>query len=346
MTMTKKYILYITKNYGFSILRPLQNAILARGGTVCWFAPGGKVDHSYFEKEDKVLTEVEELIKFQPDAKFFPSNNAPTFLPGINVAIFHGFDAGKLDKKGNNDHFKDRNCFDLFCTQGPYLTKNFEALHKSPPQFQVTETGWCALDDLFPATLPKNEKPTILLCSTFSKYLTCAPHLFSTIKQLSQKGDWHWLIQFHPKMNKETIEKYKSIQSENLEFCDTSDTNPLLKRADVMVCDTSSILISFLLLRKPVVTFKNINPGPHLIDIDDPELLEQSIQTALTRPQSLLTHIDKFISDNHPYDDGKSSYRVLDAVDLYYQNKDKFAPKKLDIIRQFKMRKSLNYWKF
>ncbi|MEW6998883.1 CDP-glycerol glycerophosphotransferase family protein [Colwelliaceae bacterium BS250] len=342
----RKYLLYITQNYSFSILRPLQKAILARGGEVYWFSPSKRLNLSYFKKEDKILTQLNEVFDFQPDATFYPSNNAPTFLPGINVAVFHGFDAGKLDKKGNNDHFKIRNCFDLYCTQGPYLTKKFSALHKNPPQFQVSETGWCALDDLFPTSLPVNEKPTILLCSTFSKNLTCAPHLFSTIKQLSQKGDWQWLIQFHPKMDKKIVEMYKSIESENLQFIDSADINPILKRADVMVCDTSSVLITFLLLRKPVVTFKNINPGPHLIDIDTPELLEQSIQTALNRPPSLLRHIDHFIAENHPYDDGLSAIRVLDAVDKYYEDKEIFAPKKLDFIRQFKVRKRLKYWKF
>lgn len=41
--------------------------------------------------------------------------------------------------------------------------------------------------------------------------------------------------------------KYKSIESEHLQFIDTDDVMPLLKQADVMVCDASSVLMMFFL---------------------------------------------------------------------------------------------------
>lgn len=346
-----RYLFYISQNYSYAILRPLQAAILARGDQVAWFLEGHEVNADFLNADERQLMNVKEIKSYKPLAVFYPSNIAPTFLPGINVAIFHGFDAGKVDKRGNNDHFKIRNCFDLYCTQGPSTTKPFLKLAEQYSHFKVTETGWCALDRLYvkQKTEQKNastSKPTILLCSTFSKKLSCAPHVFETVKKLSQSNDWHWLVQFHPKMPVEIVNQYKSIQNENLSFVETEDVIPLLQQADVMVCDTSSVLIMFLLLGKPVVTFNNIAPKDFLLNITEVELLEQTIVKALQQPPELMEHIDDFINETHPYNDGASSKRVLMAVDEVLSGKFQLDKKPNDFLRQFKMRKKLNYWQF
>lgn len=350
----KRYLFYISQNYSYAILRPLQAAILAKGDKVAWFLEGNEVNHDFLQVNERQLMTVKEINSYKPVAVFYPSNIAPTFLPGINVAIFHGFDAGKVDKRGNNDHFKVRNCFDLYCTQGPSTTAPFLKLAEQHKHFKVTETGWCALDSLyqeqenlssFEASNNPAKKATILLCSTFSKKLSCAPHLFDTIKVLSQSNKWHWLVQFHPKMPIDIVNQYKSIQNDNLTFVETDDVMPLLKKADVMVCDTSSVLIMFLLLGKPVVTFNNIDPQEYLLNITEVGLLEASIEKALQKPPELMKHIEGFISKTHPYTDGKSSVRVLNAVDEVLSGKFQLSKKPNDFLRQFKMRKKLKYWR-
>ncbi len=324
----------------------MQSAILARGEQIAWFLEGKEVDSKFLTADECQLMSVEEIKNYNPVAVFYPANIAPTFLPGINVAIFHGFDAGKVDKKGNNDHFKIRNCFELYCTQGPSTTEPFLVFAKQYNHFKVTETGWCALDRLYLEHKNMSEnKPTILLCSTFSKKLSCAHHLFETVKKLSQLSKWNWLVQFHPKMPVEIVNQYKSIQNDNLSFVETDDVIPLLQKADVMVCDTSSVLIMFLLLGKPVVTYKNIAPKNHLLDIDNVDLLEQSIETALQQPPRLMEHIKDFINITHPYNDGKSSIRVLNAVEEVLSGKVSLGNKPIDFFRQFKMRKKLKYWR-
>jgi len=342
-----RYLLYISQNYSFAILRPLQKSILARGGNVAWFVEGNNVNHDYFKLSEKVLSNVDEVFDFNADATFYPSNIAPTFLPGINVAIFHGFDAGKIDKSGRNDHIKMRNCFDLYCTQGPIYTKGFNQLVQKNKHYKVTETGWPAIDSLYEQSpIEKGTTlPTILFCSTFSKNLTSAPHLFDEIKRLSLRGKHRWLVQFHPKMSKNIIEQYKSIESEYLSFIETDDVIPLLQKADLMVCDTSSVLLMFLLLNKPVVTFNNISPKDYLINITEPELLEDSIEQGLAKPKELMSHIENFIQQTHPYQDGGSSERVLDAVDEVLSQPQQLTKKPWDLLRQFKMRKKLSYWK-
>lgn len=343
-----RYLLYISQNYSFAILRPLQAAILKRGGQVAWFVEGNNVNHDYFKLSEKVLSNIDEVFDFNADATFYPSNIAPTFLPGINVAIFHGFDAGKVDKSGRNDHIKMRNCFDLYCTQGPIYTEGFNQLVQKNKHYKVTETGWPAIDSLYEQSPIEKEitLPTILFCSTFSKNLTSAPHLFDEIKRLSSKGKYRWLVQFHPKMPKNIIEQYKSLESEYLSFIETDDVTPLLQEADLMVCDTSSVLLMFLLLNKPVVTFNNISPKDYLINITEPELLEGSIERGLTKPKELMSRIENFIQQTHPYKDGGSSERVLDAVDEVISQPQKLTKKPWDLLRQFKMRKKLSYWKF
>ena len=352
----QRYLFYITQNYSFAILRPVQKVILEQGNQVAWFVAQDSVNLDYFEDGERRLETIDDIFDFNPQAVLHPADIAPTFLPGINVSVFHGFNSGKLDKRGRNDHFKVRNCFDLYCTQGPNTTTEFKALQQQHPHFQVRETGWCMLDPLFAKQAPisdgknspadKDKRKTILMCSTFSKRLTAAPILFETIKTLCQKDQWRWLIQFHPKMDKDIVAQYKSIQNDNLTFVETADVLPLLKEADVMVCDTSSVLIMFLLLNKPVVTFNNISPKDYMLDIDSADLLEQTIYTALGRPEKLMAHIQEFIEQTHPYQDGKSSQRLLQAIDEVCSKDDPKKKKPFDFFRQLKIRKRLNYWKF
>ena len=345
----KRFLFYISQNYSFAILRPLQQAILARGDIAAWFVEGKQVNVDFFEEEEELLLSVSDIFDYSPHAIFYPANLAPTFLPGINVAVFHGFDAGKVDKKGNNDHYKLRHCFDLYCTQGPESTEKFTEFKLQHASFHVKETGWCAIDPLYQQqkAIDKNSLPTVLFCSTFSRNLTSAPHLFDEIKRLSTQGKYRWLVQFHPKMPAEIVEQYKTIESEYLTFVETDNVIPLLQEADLMVCDTSSVLLMFLLLNKPVVTFNNIAPKDYLINITEPDLLEQSIEHGLTKPKPLMDNIQHFIEQTHPYHDGRSSERVLQAVDEVLSGKVSVKKQKpLNILRQIKMRKRLGYWQF
>lgn len=342
----KRYLFYISQNYSFAILRPLQSAILERQGQVAWFIEGSNVSLDFFSSEEVLLDTVKDIYDFMPDAILHPASIAPTFLPGISVSVFHGFDAGKLDSRGQNDHFKIRNCFDLYCTQGPNTTSPFVELQKKHPHFTVCETGWCALDPLFTEqkrTVPSRKKH-ILMCSTFSKRLSCAPLIFEKIKKLSATGRWQWTIQFHPKMDQSVVEKYKSIQSEYLDFVETSDVIPLLQQADIMLCDTSSVLIMFALQNKPVVTFNNANPQSYMINIDSSDKLEAALEEALSYPPHIMHELKILVSKTHPIQDGRSSHRTLDAIDDVIDNQ--LAKKKpFDLFRQIKVRRKLNYWK-
>ena len=125
------------------------------------------------------------------------------------------------------------------------------------------------------------------------------------------------------------------------------DLEPL-KQADVMFTDTSSIITEFIIQKKPVVTFNNKVPKDCFINLTTVDDLKSSIAYALKRPEDLMHKIEKFVLQEHPYFDGKSSNRVIDAVESFIRDNElnRLKSKPLNLIRKYKMCKKLNYFKF
>jgi len=340
----RNYLFYITQNYSFAILRPLQEAIVARGDNVAWFLFGKDINKNYLRDDETCLSSVRQVKDYSPCAVFVTGNVVPDFFPGIKVTVFHGFDARK---RTNDDHFFIRDYFDIYCTQGPDTTHKFQQLAEKHENFRVVETGWTKLDPLFKTDTQTsdNKKPVVLYSSTFTRKLTSAPYLLETIKQASETGQFQWLVTFHPKMDESVVNDYKKIQNENLTFIETDDVIPLLLKADVMLCDTSSILQEFLILNKPVVTYKNRLPDDCMIDVSTPEDIIPALTTALSLPAGLLEKIQNYSQQLHPYRDGKSCERVLDAVDWYIDEGHKdLKPRSLSLMRRFKLRREFRYF--
>lgn len=340
MNDNKKYLFYVSQNYSYAILRPLQAEILKQGHQVKWFFNGTEVNPNYLLPDEQRIKTIRDVYQYKPDAVFAPGNVIPSIFPGIKVALFHGFNVGKrVDHKG---HFNIRGWFDLYCTQGPNTTEKFQQLAAKHKYFKVVETGWCTLDPLFipqpPTVTSKNtDKKTVLMCSTFTPRLSCAHVLREKIKELRDTNDWQWLIQFHPKMDAQIVAEFKALQNEKLTFVETDNVLPLLAKADVMLCDTSSILLMFLLQNKPVVTFRNNRPGEHLFNITDVDDVGPAIKKALTYPEPLMSNIKSFNQQLHPYFDGQSSNRVLQATNELIESKRKgLSRKPLNLINNIK----------
>lgn len=343
-------MLYAEQNYAYAMLRPLQTAIHARKGEVRWFLGGASINPKYLRLEELSLSTVADVIKWNPDVVISPGNMVPSFIPGFKVDVFHGFNVAKATRSDDRGHFNIRGCYDLYCTQGPATTRGFEERAKKYGFFRVRETGWPTLDPLFTsnATISAPSAPTILLCSTFTPSLSCAPHIVDTVKYLRDTKNWNWVVQFHPRMNEAISDQYRALQNEKLTFVETDDVIPLLKQADVMVCDTSSVMLMFMLQNKPVVTFRNrtVGENSYLLNVEDTQDLPAAIEEALTRPIKLLEKINTAGDNIHPYRDGRSSERVLDAIDeCLALGREGLARKPLNVIRNFKERKKLGYWK-
>jgi CDP-glycerol glycerophosphotransferase (TagB/SpsB family) len=338
--MPKHYLLYGSERYALAILRPLQAAIRARGDETAWFFDGPGAQDLV---EGERLLSVREVLQWKPLAVITPGNHLPHFFPGVKVEVFHGFDAGKPR------HIYIRGFFDLYCTTGPRDTARLSALAQQLGHFSVTETGWSKLDPFMRQIArpvpPVRTPPVILYHSTFSPSWSAAETLYEEVKRLSREGRWRWIVSFHPKMDPGTVVKYKALQNDYLSFAENDNILELFPQVDMMCSDTSSALSEFLLTGKPVVTFKNRAPGPQLIDIDEPRQFEPAIERALSRPPELMRAIEAFGEAIHPYHDGRSSERVLDAIDAFVAAGGRNRkPKPGNWWRKFKLRKRVGYW--
>ena len=348
MLNKKRYLFFISQDYSFPVLRPLQKAIFARGDEVKWFMYGDEITKNYLHRDEQSLEKIEEVINFNPHAVFVPGNVVPSFIPGLKVEVFHGLPSTKAKKNGQLYHYIIRGMFDLYCTQGESSTSKFKELSQKYGFFSIKETGWCKLDPLFPIEKRDStlEKKTIFFASTFSPRFSKAKILYPFILEMIEKYDYKWYITLHPKMDKEIVSLYKSIAHKNVHFIESVNIIDSFKKSDMMLCDTSSIIYEFLTQHKPVVTFQTQKEEPSLINVTDINSLESTIIDTLNNldvnSKKIKEEVDKF----HPYIDGKSSQRVLDAVDEMLEGKNIAKRRKpFNFIRNFKLRKELKYWK-
>ena len=334
---------YIEHDYSYEILRPLQKAIQKQGDCVCWFLVGKQISNHLSQAEHELKT-VEEVIEYDPQACFVPGNTIPNFIPGLKVQVFHSLEWKKKTT------FRIRDCFDLYCTHGPSTTNTFNILKQKHQHFDVIETGWPKTDALFeaiPVNFPEARGPIILNAPTFSPKLTSAAELYDSIKKLSKQQSWFWIIKFHPKMNPKLVDQYRKIEGKNLKIIEQDSIAPLLKSAELMVSDTSSVIGEFALLKKPTITLNNAMPDDYIINISNHTELESAINAVLADKTAIFKEVAEYAKQLHPYYDGQSSQRVLQAVTkMSEKNLDYLKPKPKNIFRHIKMRMKLNYWKF
>lgn len=340
-----RYLLFVSELYALAILRPLQAAIRARGDEAAWFFERESLTE-HLHVDELRLASVRAVIDWRPDAVFVPGNWVPEFFPGLKVEVFHGFSVGKRSE--SRGHFRVRGSFDLYCTQGPDTTLPFQELARQLGFFRVAQTGWPKLDPLFQGRYPHaaGERPAVMYASTFTESITSARILRDTIARSAHAGEWQWLVTLHPKMAPEVIEAYRVLEGPNLRFEMTDDILALYAQADVLLSDTSSVVPEFLTQLRPVVTFRNRRPGPHLLDVQQVEDVVPALRQALARPDDLMRAIRDYADRIHPYRDGRSSERVLEATTRAIgQGRAGLGRKPLNLWRRLQARKRLGYWR-
>lgn len=346
--MNYKFVIYISYSYAIPIGNPLEKEILKRGYDVKWFADIDEGKKALKTKSN-TLTTVKDLISYSPHVVLAATDSVPDFINALKVQIFHGFNAEKRPTKNNSfAHFRLRGFFDLYCTQGPNTTFGFSELAKKHNYFEVIETGWSKVDPLFPLEeTNNNEQPTIMIASTFTERLSLAYNneVFKQIETLSKSGKYNFLMVLHPKLPKEIKQKWQQLNSDNFTYHDTTDLIPLFKQSDIMFADTTSAIQEFLLQKKPVVTFNHTFKHNYLIDINSAEDINTAFEKALSRPKELISNIENYIAKLHPYFEGKSSERIIDAtINCINKDRSHLNKKPLNLMRKYKMRKRLKHF--
>ncbi len=344
-----EYLLFATERYALPILAPLAQALHASGQSVsAWFTDGA-AGASLPGVPDVGL---QQALALRPRALFSAANWVPPFIAGAKVQVFHGFNVQKRDSA--RGHFRVRGLFDLYCTQGPATTAPFRELAEREGHFAVAETGWPKLDPLFlddagaSAALraPAQGRPVILFGSTFTERLSAATHLFEQIAADIGGGAHYWLLTLHPKCPPELFARYRALAGPNAAFIEPEQVMAAQRAADVLVSDTSSIVSEFVVQHKPVVTFRNRVPQPHMIDFDDPSQLPAMLARALHPEPALMAEIRRYADDIHPWRDGRSSERVIAATEDFLAGEMGVLKRKPfgAWTRGLQIRKDLGYW--
>jgi hypothetical protein len=347
--MMAEYLLFATERYALPILAPLAQALHASGQPVsAWFADGA----AGASLPGVPNVGLQQALALRPRAVFSAANWVPPFIAGAKVQVFHGFNVQKRDSA--RGHFRVRGLFDLYCTQGPATTTPFRELAVREGHFAVAETGWPKLDPLFlddggaSAALraPAQGRPVILFGSTFTERLSAAPHLYEQIAGDIARGGHYWLLTLHPKCPPELFARYRALAGANAAFIEPEQVMAAQRAADVLVSDTSSIVSEFVVQHKPVVTFRNRVPQPHMIDFDDPAQLPAMLARALHPEPALMAEIRRYADDIHPWRDGRSSERVIAATEDFLAGEMGILKRKPfgAWTRGLQIRRDLGYW--
>lgn len=343
------YLFYVSLSYAYSILRPLQREIISRGHEVAWFIERGCPN--LLDNSEKELTTLKEIKEWNPIAVFAPGNWICDLFPGVKVQVFHGY---PINKRGDkvDDHFRVRGWFDMYCTQGDTSTQEFLRLEQQHGFFKVYETGWSKADEYFAEGVERGDRkaqvPTVFVASTFSKNISSLELFLPLITDLVKKRNWHWLVTMHPKLLGTPLQaKYEDLarSSDKVEFRPVlKDSVKEMSQTDVMLCDSSSIILEYMFLDKPVVTLNNTSPGEHLLNVTDISQVESAIEKALMRPEPLMQAMSDYAFSHESHRDGNNCARILDAVDDFIANEEhKMKRKPLNLIRKLKLRWKLKY---
>ncbi|MFC1898349.1 CDP-glycerol glycerophosphotransferase family protein [Candidatus Cloacimonadota bacterium] len=319
-----KFLFYISKRYSIPIIDPIVRYLNQTNHEFAFYI-SNKVQRILPEEWQKcqIFSDVKITRKYKPDYVLAPGNFVDFRLPGIKVQLFHGLGVEK------SSHYKIRHFFDVYCTSGPYITARFLDLKKKYKYFEVLETGWPKVDHIlsFPVSdiaklkdIPI-EKKIILFAPTHSRKMESATELMEVIPQII-RDDEFWLIKFHELMDKELVQEFKQKLGTNALFIEDYDITPYLHSADLLISDTSSVFYEFMLLDKPVISYKTQSRLDKGLNISDPSILRDAIDWSLANPSNQTEQRKKHIQEINPYLDGKTSERLISKL---IENKDKLS---------------------
>lgn len=337
-----RIVLFCENKYAVDILYPIYQEAMKEGDNqVLWYVHLPKIPEFPLKEQVDYTHSMQTVYDFSPEAIYVPGNIVPYYLPGVKIQVFHGYAAEK------KDHWVIRRYFDLYLTQGPFFTQKFTELSHKYGDFEVKETGWPKQDwikkhwhdfDQEREKLLKEHgrKQIVLYAPTFSPSLTSLPALKDALVHLVKEKDIVLLLKFHPLTSQEWIDVYKQLaeQEEHIVWIDDFNVTKYQLMADVMISDTSSTVYEFLLLGRPVVTYRTIAKDIYWTNITEVDQLSEAFEAAqhneedIARRRWVVEHYD-------PYLDGKVCRRMLEAAADYIRRHGVPRKRKLNLWRKY-----------
>jgi len=333
-----KHVFFVEQPYSFPILRPLEQAALARGDQVRWFLFG--LPGADFIDPATILSTTKDVCDFKPDSVVAPGTWVPHFFPGLKVQIFHGFG---IEKSG---HFRIRGHFDLYCTHGPLTTREFTRRQARHPHFHVVETGWPKLDPWANRMRPPGRAAApcrVLYAPTFSPRLSSAKLLLGPWREFVRNPEFEVTAKFHPLQDPDTIASYRQISGMRLDSPD--DILQVISANDLVVSDTSSVVAEALYLGVPVLAFRPKESGSHFREFSDPDRLADELLAMRRDYEIEAARGKKFAGEIHPYADGRSSLRILDAIHGVATGAKPRKSKPANLLRKYKIAKKMVHYR-
>ena len=135
-------------------------------------------------------------------------------------------------------------------------------------------------------------------------------------------------------------EVYKQLAAEidNVVYETERNIIKYLLMADLMISDTSSVVYEFLLLDKPVITFRNSSKNILWDDNREYESLNEKVEFNFEN-DLFKTQRQEIITNYHPYYDGLSALRMVEAVEDYIEKCGIPERRKLSLFRKYKIKR-------
>ncbi len=316
---------------------------------VCFYAHE-ELDYEVFKNLHKLLPFIEIIAansklarklynKYEITAKPYPHFPDVLIMARHSLHKFPMANIKKIGMRHGPYHFKNfisaekYNKFDMFLFTSEREVEEAKALG-----IRVAECGgFPKSDSLFDSELKSqaisekekifgNSKPTLLFSSTWYKSgLSGVSYWYERVSELSDS--YNILVTLHPWTDKKYVEAIQSISS--VKFVDSSELYLYMLMSDLLIADTSSIIAEFMLLRRPIITFK-IPPKGRLSQeianmlelstfrVSNFDELSKTIKLALESPFTFSDEVEKYLkimfADGYGHHSEVASAKILDYL--------------------------------